>query len=251
VWALVAVALAYLRVSRFYTAAYFELGLAVALIVALWRREGVSRSSFLPACAMILAGELIPMTLGWPSSPRMVVDQIGHVLGQPLMRYGSQGMADLLIAPAEGKTGAIQVIDIVRRTFGPFVWVLPTKWDRLTLVYSNDFVLYPGTLLWYAMQPYLVAGIWATFRQFKSAGRSRLWLVALSVFAVVYLLQFALVNLSYRQRDAMFPVFLLVALAGYVQSGEWTHWKKWYGLYWLALGILAATHLVLRAVTGA
>lgn len=252
-WLLVSAALLYLRTSRFYVATFIEMGLIAAALVMIFGADRDDRVAVgLSAMLTVALGEAIPVLLGWPSSIALFAARVAPALEWQALRYDTaQGLAGTLIAATESsevrKAEAFQVIDIVRRVFGPFVWVAPQQWDRMTVVFSGDYLLYPGTLLWYAMQPYVLAGIWAS-RQLKSLAMERLSLVVLSVFAAAYLLQFALVSLSYRQRDAMFPVFLLVAFAGYEESKRWTAWKYWYAVYWLGIAVLAVAHLAVRAM---
>lgn len=252
-WLLVAAALVYLRTSRFYVAMFIEVGIIAAVLVMIFRSSREDRA-FVASCGVLAValGEAIPGLLGWPSSLTLFLGRIAPVMAWHGTRYGeAQGLARSLLAVAESsearRAETFQIIDVVRRVFGPFVWVAPPRWDRMTVVFSGDYLLYPGTVMWYAMQPYLLTGIWASRRVLRSTEMESLWLFALSVFVAMYLLLFAMVSLSYRQRDAMFPVFLLVAVAGYEESKRWTTWKYWYAAYWLGIAIMAIAHLTLSA----
>jgi hypothetical protein len=227
---------------------------ALVLVLAALRGPRATRKDrnivALGAVAAVVLGEAIPALLGWPSSLSLFLARVAPAMAWHETRY-ADGMAGEVIAALESsktrREGTIQLIDVIRRIFGPFVWVAPPRWDRMTVVFSGDYLLYPGTVLWYALQPYLLAGIWTSRRLLRSPAPERLWLLILSLFVSAYLLEFVLVGLSYRQRDAMFPIFLLVAFAGHEESKRWTTWKYWYAAYWLGISIMAVVHLSLSA----
>jgi hypothetical protein len=251
-WAVAGLALVFLRTSRFYVAAYLEIGLlAVAALAALAGPFRERRHIILGALAAVAIGEIVPWVLGWPFSVLLLISQISHVLGHPLMLYGAGGFTESLlgvdVAAGERSEGVFRAVDALRRIFGPFVWMIPNRWDRATLFYRGDYLLYPGTIVWYATIPYLAFGLWTAAGDIRRKALTRAWLVLLGVFSVIYLAQYVLINLSYRQRDAMFPLFLLVAVAGYQESSRHPRWRSIYLAYWMALGVMALTHLALRA----
>jgi hypothetical protein len=48
----------------------------------------------------------------------------------------------------------------------------------------------------------------------------------------------------------MFPLFLFIAMAGYLESRHWRRWHWWHRAYWLCIVMMAVVHVVLRAVLG-
>jgi hypothetical protein len=252
-WGLVTIALIYLRMSRFYVATFMEVALIAAVFVMILRTKSEDRRAVgLCAAFTVVLGEAIPALLGWPSSLSLFLARVAPVAAWHETRFGAaDGLASELIAAFESssteRAETFKLVDVLRRVFGPFVWVAPPRWDRMTVVFTGDYLLYPGTVLWYAMLPYLIAGVWASRRLLSSGARKQLWFLMLSVFVSAYLLEFVLVSLSYRQREAMLPVFLLLAFAGYDESKRWTTWKYWYAVYWLGIALMAIVHLSVGA----
>jgi hypothetical protein len=140
-------------------------------------------------------------------------------------------------------------VNIVRRMYGPFIWIPPGDWSFRTLQ-AGDYLLYPGMLVWYALIPAVVIGLGVAgmglVRRSTNHGLAMLWF-----YCVVYFAQYLSINLSYRQRDVTLPVLLAFAWLG----GEWAvrqeGWTRWYAGYWLLLAAMAAGHLIVRAVIGA
>jgi hypothetical protein len=73
---------------------------------------------------------------------------------------------------------------------------------------------------------------------------------ACAFFSGAYLLLYLAVNLSYRQRDALFPLLIVLAVIAWDRVRQWRPWRWWYGAYWVALGLLATAHLAARARLG-
>jgi cation transport ATPase len=133
-----------------------------------------------------------------------------------------------------------------RKFFGPFPWVMPTSWDPQTIMRS-DALLFPGMLLWYAVLPLgLGGGLFLVWQMFQRRSVSMPLLVAAGIVAV-FLAQYLVLNLSWRQREFMFP-FLLVLACFAVEQG----WPKplvryGYAAYWTMLFLVAIAHLSVRA----
>jgi hypothetical protein len=145
--------------------------------------------------------------------------------------------------PAPGSGG--RVVSLIRKTLGPYVWILPPDWSARTLL-GGDYVLYPGMLLLYALLPFVMTGLAVTLWRLV-AGRSTVYLGGLALFSAAYLLLYTVVNLSYRQRTAIFPVLALFAAVGWETLRLIPRWRLGYAAYWLALAALAAAHLVARS----
>lgn len=134
---------------------------------------------------------------------------------------------------------------LVRKTLGPYVWILPPDYSVRTLL-AGDYILYPGMLFWYVLWPCMFVGLGHAGWQFVR-GRAPLMIGSLVVFTSAYLALYLVINLSYRQRDAIFPFLLVFAVMGIdvVARRRVLRWA--YVLYWLALVALAAAHLLVRS----
>jgi hypothetical protein len=133
-----------------------------------------------------------------------------------------------------------------RKFFGPFPWVMPRAWDPKTILYS-DTLLFPGMLLWYAVLPLgLGGGAFLVWQMIQRRGVHLPLLIAAGIVSV-FLAQYLVLNLSWRQREFMFP-FLLVLACFAVEQG----WPKplvryGYAAYWTLLVLVAIAHLSVRA----
>lgn len=133
-----------------------------------------------------------------------------------------------------------------RKFFGPFPWVMPPSWDPKTILHS-DVLLFPGMLLWYAVLPLgLGGGLFLAWQAVQRRNVQLPLLVAAGIVAV-FLAQYLVLNLSWRQREFMFP-FLLVLAFFAIEQG-WTKPLVRYGYvtYWTLLVLLAVAHLSVRA----
>ncbi|BCS34693.1 hypothetical protein TBR22_A39190 [Luteitalea sp. TBR-22] len=304
------VVLSYVRMSRFYVPAFFEAGLLVAIGVALARQvvgvpaSPLNRSAVLGLTAAILLVELIPMGLGWPSSPVMVWRAFNQSLDTAEMRLSAVGMVDRM--QAGGNVGpkhsgdlsasgnlSMRASDVVaqvargaasgerlapfvqpapppvtaapqgppptmrqrfvriaangvRKLFGPFPWVMPTSWDARTIL-VGDYLMFPGMIIWYLLLPLALAGLllvpWTALRQ----GQFAYPLLALTAFVGILFLQYLVLNLSYRQREFMFP-FLALGAAFVVSRRPASKWPVLgYAAYLGCIVLLAGVHLALRS----
>lgn len=262
------VAMIYLRMGRFYLAPFLEISV---IIVAL--RWGISRtgrarlrSVAAPILVAFVLAEAIPFAVGWPTSVQLVVQNVRHVLETPILRDYETGLTERIsrspapttpapttpapatAAPATAARGvatqpaAVFVANLVRRVFGPFVWVPPERWDPI-YVASSDVLLYPGMMVWYAVMPLVLVGLITTMAGLiRGTGRPIEQLLA--VFLILYSLMYLAINLSYRQRDLLFPfavVFAAICLDQYRDRLKWP-----YFVYWLLLIAVAVAHTVIR-----
>ncbi len=238
--ALGSLALAFLHTTRFYVAAYLELGLIIVVAIRLLQGRGrrPARTRLLGLLGAILVAELIAGSLGWPTSPILVSSQVQHVAETPAMQPPPQRHYPI--------PGLAAAVSIGRRVFGPYVWVMPERLDLDYLVLS-DFDLYPDTLLWYLVLPFVGIGIALTLASLLANRSDPMTLGYLAIFVCVYLAQYLAINLSYRQREDILPLTLAFVPAG----AQWVLARRpgqfLYGGYWVALTTAAAGHLILRS----
>ncbi len=242
-----AAALGYLRLGRFYTVAYLEMAVVVVAAAVLARRKWKvvpSRLALAGLLSAFLVAEAVPMSLGWPSTPREFLGTMNHTLGTPTMRFTAPGMAHRLgVSRLVGS-----LADAFRKLFGPFAWVPPERWSLWEIV-SGDYLLYPGMLLWYAVLPFVIFGLLAELLRLAKGATDNLSSAVLSVMLSLWGLQYLAINLSYRQRDTMLPYWLLFAILGFLAlRGTGWCWKPAYAAYWVLLVLVAAAHLCARAL---
>ena len=247
----------YLRTTRFYAFAYIEyatLG-AIALAFFLCGNVGARRRAGLTVLAVtFLAAEIVPAPAGWPPTPELFAAQVGYVLDTPAMRVYSSGLMHRFRhrAPTEVAEGpqdlATMAANLVRRVLGPFPWIPPRAW-KLQALQAGDYFLYPGMLLWYAILPFVAIGFALAGRAtFRRSDRLSMGLAVLWLFSAAYSLQYLLINVSYRQREAIVPLLLVFAWWGVVYAWQRPRLTRWYGAYWAALIVLAVAHLSARAL---
>jgi hypothetical protein len=252
-----ACALLYLRTGRFYTFAYLEAAAAAAsawLFTVRRRRPDLRWTSAIALVLTFSFAEIAPTQAGWPTTPVLFASQVAHVLGTPEMFNYSRGLVERFArrhAP-ENEPAGISLVsaaaNLVRRTLGPYPWVLPEHWN-FRYLQSGDFLLYPSMITWYALLPFTLLGFISIGRRLYLRERVGFARLFLWVFATVYFLQYLLINLSYRQREAMMPVLTLFAAVGVLRALRLARFNRWYGAYWGGLIIMAAGHLAFRAAT--
>jgi hypothetical protein len=274
----------YVHTSRFYALWYLEVGVAVMAVVGLLRGWAARRSALVAVLAAFVLAEAGPMLAGWPSSPVYFVASIAQATNAESLRYFSAGLLDRAAdgSEAEGSRGqtlaqlegfdldirgqddvlqvdvdtalaapgrfgpAGAVIQVIRRVWGPFVWVPPPAFTPRAVL-GGDYLLYPGMLFWYALLPWMLAGLAVTGWNLV-LGRTAFMLGAVWIFAVLYWAQFVVINLPYRQREALFPVLAIFAWLGFEHTRHRPWARKAYAGYWLALVALAAAHTVTRMI---
>ena len=261
-------ALSYIHMDRFYVAAYFEIAAAVLLAVLLWRAPSRIRLNVLvPLVAVFVICESVPMAVGWPSTPSILVEQVRFVSRTRSMLVGDdEGLAQRALRSREelrakarrrgagrittlddaASAGAGFGVSMVKRLFGPFIWIAPPAWTVRELL-RGDYMLYPGTLVWYFVLPLAAIGCAATLRRIVQRKEAAPLLVALTAFCVLYFLQFLVIKLSYRQRDVMFPFWALFAFIGVPFVFDNPRWTRLFAIYWIGLAGFAVAHLILRA----
>lgn len=136
--------------------------------------------------------------------------------------------------------------NLVRKLFGPYPWVMPPSWDARTIL-VGDYLMFPGMLLWYLLLPLGVAGLLIIPWQALRDGHVSNPLLALTGFVGVLFVQYLVLNLSYRQREFMFPFLAMVAAFSMTQLPA----SKWplfgYLTYLGTVVCLAIVHLALRS----
>jgi hypothetical protein len=259
-------ALSYLHFARFYVAAYLEAGIAVAIaakLVALFAFAQPRRHlvGLIALVAVVILGEVIPVAAGWPTAPAMVVAQAEYVGATPAMQRSSPAPTRGLPSGAPvvpgipGATAAVssrvaaKAIDVLRRAFGPFVWVPPDRLDLRYLLLA-DFSLYPDTLLWCLALPALVVGIGLALVAAWKDGGAQLTQGFVAVFLCIYLAQYLAINLSYRQREDVLPLILAIVPSGATWLAARHSGRVAYVVYVGGLVMLAVTQVTLHAVRG-
>jgi hypothetical protein len=235
-----AIALTFLHMTRFYVAAYLELGLIVVVVIRLlWTRGRPPQPAhLLGLIGAILVAEILAGSLGWPSSPAMVSSQIQHVSNteamQPALEQDDSG---------NRVPGLATAVDVARRMFGPYVWVPPKTLDLKYLVLA-DFDLYADTFLWYVILPFLVVGVARALASLSGFRDEPTRLGYLAIFVCVYLAQYLAINLSYRQREDVF----LLALAFVPTGARWMLSRRpgqaLYASYWVVILFIAAGQII-------
>jgi hypothetical protein len=281
------IALTYLRCTRFYLVAYIESAVVVLAVLVLVRRVPInlSRVAAMMLVCVIAIAEVGPWLRGWPLTPELMLEQISYTLHTPLMlnyasgslgaahherlltppTHGLQRVPDAKPAPAVALAAIAYVpppeqtelrtrrgvmahpIDAFRRLYGPFIWILPSHW-KLQLLFTTDYLLYPGMAIWYVALPFVIVGLMVVLWGAAVGRETNMALVGLAVFLVLYFAQYMTINLSYRHRDIMVPLLMIFAWAGWNYVKKISQWRRAYACYWLALCLLAAGHLLARAL---
>ena len=253
----------YLRVGRFYTALFLAGSVASAVLIvpalsALRRRLPAGRATAgrsepargrrraAPAAIGLLAlfggVEASVVALGWPVATAQMTAVISAVTRSPMMSTYAPGTVSTDAADLVPRA----VTNTIRRLYGPFVWIWPGDWTARALV-AADYFLYPGMLLWYALWPFLLLGFCSAGLHVLAGAEKRPGLVAMWLFSLAYMAVFLSINLSHRQREDLFPFLIVFACLGVSMAVRSRAWRLGYGLYWLAISMLAAAHLAVRS----
>lgn len=258
---------AYLRLGRFYTALFLAASVAgaalvVSLVAALRRRGPIPGASDggplrLPVrrttavatvglVALFAGVEVVVVAIGWPLAPVQMGSVVTAVSHSPMMMdYGAGEVSAQVSGLVPVGFVAEAITDTIRRLYGPFVWIWPEEWTSHALV-AADYFLYPGMLLWYALWPFLLVGFgWVGLRVLAGA-ETRVGLVALWLFSFAYMAVFLTINLSHRQREDLFPFLVVLGSLGVPVALRCRTWRRWYGVYWLGILLMAAAHLAVR-----
>jgi hypothetical protein len=259
----VIVGLASLHITRFYVPVYLEAGILLVVGRLLVGPSSARRRVPLVGVLLIvLTAEVIPVAAGWPSGPRLFLASVFHTAATPQMRDYSQGMvvAEESEAPPTpeslhlripGFAGRVVVagLNTGRRLFGPFAWIMPPRFDAEVLL-KNLYLHYPGILVWYALLPFIAAGLLIQVCRFRTLDEAAAPLVAVALCLCLYFAQYFWMNLATRQRDVMFPFLLPFAVIAYEHLGGSRGARRVYILYWVGLSSLAIAHLVMRSLLG-
>lgn len=250
----------YLRTSRFYVFAYLEAAVVMTMFV-LWRARvrAFARPLALALAVCIFAvAEIAPTRELWPTSPVMFFAMTSHTLNTAGMRWSAigflqrrvPGVARLPQAPEQAAHHGLVMlaVDMGRRVFGPFPWIVPETWTFAALQ-QGQYYLFPGMLIWYALLPFTALGFAISAAAILRGTEQRFAVILLSSFAALYFAQYLLINLSFRQREAGMPILLMFAAQGIERyAPEWRHPPRWYRRYWLVIVAVAVLHLTVRAI---
>jgi len=209
--------LLFLRTIRPYSATLIVLGLGIAGVLAVLRRDRAALRPALVLAAAVLAGESVFLAVGFPNAVSMAIAyQPGRVLLKPLAgaerpwspRYprrtreiGPEIEARLETAPRSGHLLAPSIpANALRFFISPPGWApVPGGFRR-----SDNWPI-PGMWPWYAIVPVSALGFSLSVRRSPPALRS------LTITATAFALVLVLVGRgdSARQREMLVPVFLL------------------------------------------
>jgi hypothetical protein len=238
--------LGYLRMARFYVVFYLELAIVCVLLLHWLRRIPILDGDRRGVAAMVLVfagAEIGPMALGWPSSFRLFYDSVLYTFKTPAMQYYAVGWCDALI----GSGVATGLCNLFRKLYGPFVWILPENWD-IRYILANQFLLYPGMVIWYALLPFIGVGLVAVGSGVIGGREKNPRMIVLWAFLLLYFTMYLAINLSMRQREVMLPLLLVFAFIGTASATKYRYWRGVYGTYWVSIAFVAVSHLLLRTL---
>jgi hypothetical protein len=274
--------LTYVHMSRFYPLFYLEIAAAVTALLLFVRRHPIGRGAAAAVLGTFLIAEAVPASAGWPVSPVAFAAAYAQATNADALRFFSAGLLERMESDAPRSqarpryqlreqdrarlgtnrpTLAIETDDahartssfgsvgwsvqIVRRMLGPFIWIPPPSLAPRDLL-AGDYLLYPGMVFWYALLPWMAVGCalagWGVLR-----GTTPFVLGVTVVYVVLYLGQYLVINLSYRQREALFPLLVVFAWIGIDRFRRSRAACRMYMAYWIALGAVAAIHVIIRA----
>jgi hypothetical protein len=279
-WAPVLLVIGFLsaRLIRSYVGLALEVGLlAFPLLFLVWRRSAdrdrrrrlLSRVAILAVLFIGTEGALKAM--GEPFAFQVVFANVNWLSGKRQAFLGSEGRFEALLSrraslsgfrggrefgdslleegqwlrPVEPATPkrANYVLEVVRRTYGPYLWTPPTE-DHMFHFLIGNWPAYLDTLLWYWAFPFGVCGAW--FLVLK-----RRWDAALIAgFVLLFVLLLFIFNVSYRQRGSnLMPLLLIAAVTGWSQASR--SLKKTILLVQAAaILLLAASYWLIRISAG-
>ena len=150
--------------------------------------------------------------------------------------------------PAEGPRLVRWGTNGIRKLFGPFPWVPPPDFSPQTIT-LGDYLLFPGMLVWYAVLPIALAAMFVAAGDMLR-GRSGGLSLGIALFSAALFVLYLGLNLSWRQREFMFPFLVLLAFWAIdrVRAQRWARYA--YAAYWCGIVLLAVTHTVVRAMVG-
>jgi hypothetical protein len=261
-----AVAFAYLRGTRDYWAFYLEAASLMTCLLMAWQGVSWSRYRRLLAISLLIVAcaEAGPRLVGIPLTPVTFVNQVRHVSMTEKMRERPKGSLDDLLgssgdtgesggvtgllhpgfAPDKGVRRNSLTFGLVafRKVWGPYVWVMPPVFSAYEIL-RGSYIMFPGTLVWYALIPSIALALAVTILD-ALRRRAPSWpLVWLAVYVSICLAQYFALNLSFRQRDGMFPLLIVFGLIGWSVGIRHRWWWRVHLGYALMLIALAAYHL--------
>ena len=208
------IALVYLHLTRFYVAAYLELGLLIAAALALLRNWRAQAPGLLAILVLVISAEAGSLMAGWPPSPVIFVDQLTRASAIRDERTAIARTFDLeQLLPEAMQPMARSAVGAVRRLCGPFLIVIPDRLDA-RYVLAADFALYPDTLLWLLVLPAFLVGVGLALKHVWTEPQSHFDLGYVAIFLGLYLAQYLAIDVSYRQREDVLPIALAFVPAG-------------------------------------
>jgi len=197
-------------------------------ILALTRDRASARSTGLPHTTSAGVPMVPKPKVAAPSNPPVVAPPVEEPPpGNRVVRWATNG---------------------IRKLFGPFPWVPPPDYSPRTIT-LGDYLLFPGMFVWYAVFPIALVAMLVVAGD-TLRGRAGGFSSGMATFTGALLVLYLGLNLSWRQREFMFPFLALLAFWAIdrVSRRRWARYA--YALYWCGIVLLAVTHTAVRAWAG-
>lgn len=151
------------------------------------------------------------------------------------------------VAPSFPRKILRMTVNGFRKLFGPFPWVPPPSWHP-ELILTGDYLLFPGMLLWYSVLPLGLAGLAGLgWQVLVRRNKEELPVLFAGAVLVLFFAQYLALNLSWRQREFLFPFLAVLACLAVERWWHAASFRKMYAAYWATLGVVAVVHLIARA----
>jgi hypothetical protein len=166
----------------------------------------------------------------------------------PAGNAGAVGESDVAPRPVEARPAAPRFaavmlgLTIFRKWWGPYIWIAPPSFSARDVL-RGDYLMFPGMAVWYFLMPSIALALLTTMLT-AVRGRPSSWaLIGLALYVITCLAQYFALNLSYRQRDGLFPLVVAFGLIGWDQGRRHRWWWLLHILYFIGLAALAIVHL--------
>ena len=197
-----------------------------------------------------VAKQIVSMGLAVPQNDQLLSGPLGSVERSVFSSRGeaTNGAETLAADWTKIPSGFRQrlqhhAFDIVRRTYGPFLWS-PVRVDHLQHFLIGNWSSYLDSVLWYWAWPFGLCGAWLLIRRRQWDG----WFVAAVVVCFSALL--LIFHISYRQRGSnLMPLLLTAACFGWLHLTRRAR-RAVLLVQGSVLVVLAAGYWILRSSAG-
>jgi hypothetical protein len=198
-----------------------------------------------------LAKQILAMGMDVPNNDRLLSGPLGRVEQSAVSRVPRKSgaetpRAETFAADSSKIPAGLRErlrhhgFDIVRRLYGPFLWV-PARANQVETFLIGNWASYLDSPLWYWAWPFGLCGAWFLIREKRWDG----WFVAAVVLSFTVLL--LVFQISYRQRGSnLVPLLLVAACVGWVKVGTRAR-RTVLILQGSVLAALAAAYWIVRA----